>query len=85
MTAVPDLTVLIRHCHSTFVEYVVSPALLCRVDTPGWDAFLARLAVTVLSPGLPEPAPPPPVPAAESEAEFLQRLHRMVAGSEAEL
>jgi hypothetical protein len=46
-----------------FAEYVVSPALPYRVADPAWDAFLARLAVTVLSPGLREPGPPPPGPA----------------------
>jgi hypothetical protein len=36
-----------------FVRYVVSPAFSYRVADPAWDAFLGRLAVTVLSPGLP--------------------------------
>ena len=39
-----------------FVAYAVSPAFSYRPADPAWDAFLARLAVTVLSPGLQEPA-----------------------------
>jgi len=33
-----------------FVEYVVSPAFSYRPAAPAWDAFLVRLAVTVLGP-----------------------------------
>jgi hypothetical protein len=39
-----------------FVAYAVSPAFSYRPANPAWDAYLARLAVTVLSPGLQEPA-----------------------------
>ena len=39
-----------------FVAYVVSPAFSDRPADPAWDPFLARLAVTVLPPGLQEPA-----------------------------
>jgi hypothetical protein len=39
-----------------FVEYVVPPAFSYRPADRAWDAFLARLAVTVSSPGLHEPA-----------------------------
>ena len=39
-----------------FVAYVVSPAFSYRPANPAWDAYLARLAVTVLSPGLQEPS-----------------------------
>lgn len=46
-------------------EHVVSPAFPYRVADPSWDAFLARLAVTVLSPGPSAPRPPDPAPPAE--------------------
>jgi hypothetical protein len=39
-----------------FVAYAVSPAFSYRPADPAWDAYVARLAVTVLSPGLQEPA-----------------------------
>jgi hypothetical protein len=39
-----------------FVRYAVSPAFSYRPADPAWDAFRARLAVTVVSPGLREPA-----------------------------
>ena len=39
-----------------FVGYAVSPAFSSRPADPAWDAFRARLAVTVLSPGPQEPA-----------------------------
>jgi hypothetical protein len=46
-----------------FVAYAVSPAFSYRPAGPGWDAFRARLAVTVLSPGLQEMASTWPSPA----------------------
>jgi hypothetical protein len=50
---------------TALAEHVVSPALPYRVDDPAWDAFLARLAVMVLSPGPRAPRPPDPAPAPE--------------------
>jgi hypothetical protein len=46
--------------------HLVSPGFPYRVDDPAWDAFLARLAVTVLSShGAPAPDPAPRPPEAE--------------------
>ena len=39
-----------------FVGYAVSPAFSYRPADPAWDAYRARLAVTVLSPGPQDPA-----------------------------
>jgi hypothetical protein len=50
---------------AALAEHLVSPALPYRADDPAWDAFLARLAVTVLSPGPSAPRPPDPAPPAE--------------------
>jgi len=59
---------------ATLAERVVSGAFAYRVDDPAWDAFASRLAVTVL-----EPRQVPPLgPAVETEAQFRERLHRMV-------
>ena len=68
----------LRACGEIFAalaERVVSGAFAYRVDDPAWDAFVNRLAVTVLEPL----QAPPPEPAAETEAQFRERLHRMVA------
>jgi len=45
-----------------FTEHLVSPALGYRADDPSWDAFLARMAVTVLGAGRQAPRSPPPDP-----------------------
>ncbi len=49
---------------AALAEHIVS-ALPYRVDDPAWDDFLARLAVTVLSPGPSSPPPPDLGPPAE--------------------
>ena len=51
---------------SALAEHLVSAALSYRMDDPAWDDFLARLAVTVVSPACEfaaATAPEPPSPA----------------------
>ena len=67
---------------TAFVEHIASPGWPCRVDSPFWDDFIARLAVAVLRPEI-AVAPAPPPRQVESEADFLKRLSRIRAEAEA--
>jgi hypothetical protein len=65
-------------------ERVCSPAWPYRVDHPAWDDFRVRLALMVLPLDAAPPAPAAPAPPPrESEADFLERLHQLVADAEA--